>query len=174
MNDIFETNILNLIVVIAIVVKVIGETADSFLTKRKERIIERFTEADTEENIANTKLTNAQLAVKTAKEYCCTIREQGQQTLEVEKTKAHKLLERELQRIEQEHTQRVQREQAQNKKAIEQLILRIALRKAEQTLIKRFKEISPEEERKRYDAKLRTIRIPKSESVGSKSRRKVF
>ena len=84
-NNIFETNILNLIVVIAIVVKVIGKIANSFLTTRKKRIIEQFMELDTKENIANIKLINAQLAVKTAKKYCCIIREQGQQILEVEK-----------------------------------------------------------------------------------------
>jgi F-type H+-transporting ATPase subunit b len=140
-NNIFETNILNLIVVIAIVVKVIGEAANSFLTTRKKRIIERFEEVDTEQNIADTKLKNARLALKAAEEYCRTIREQGQQALIAEKIKAYKLLERELQRIEKEHILTVQREQARRKTAVKREIRRRAFRKAKLILSFVFNEL---------------------------------
>nr|YP_009139371.1 ATP synthase CF0 B chain [Lepidodinium chlorophorum]BAR72345.1 ATP synthase CF0 B chain [Lepidodinium chlorophorum] len=158
LKKIFETNILNLIVVLAIVVKLIGGIANSFLTKRKERIIEHFIEVDTKQRIADIKLENARLAVKEAEEYCCIIHEQGQKALAAEKIKARKLLERELQRIEAEHIQIVQCEEAQKEKTTEELVLRIALEKAKQTLIKCCKEMPLSEEKRRLNKKLRTIK----------------
>jgi F0F1-type ATP synthase membrane subunit b/b' len=107
-NTIFETNILNLIVVIRIVVKVIGNAAREFLDDRIKGIRGRFEKMDVERDRGDKILSDAQAEIVNARKYIHTIKEQCTQTICTEETAMHESLKQELLRIEAENATTVQ------------------------------------------------------------------
>lgn len=130
-NSIFETNILNLIVVIGIVVKVIGGAATDFLNDRKCRIERRFI-ADKERSARNdlalkdaqTRLTNAQ------KERSLVEHKSMLDITQAEKTMIESL-DHELRRLETENALTVQRKKQDTVETIGQILVKLSIKKAE-------------------------------------------
>lgn len=102
-TDIFETNILNLLVVISIVVTVIGDAVGQLLDRRKKRIVEQTKLADTTASRIQEYRLRASRARSSAVRSRAKIRASGMVQKEQEETKAHKQLKEELQRLQGAH-----------------------------------------------------------------------
>jgi len=150
-NNIFETNILNLIVVITVVVNVIGDAANSFLNDRQKKIMDQFTDADRERDIANKRLEDAQLALETAKQYAHAIPTKYRALAREETLKDHQRLESELQRIETEYILTAQRKKQYKVKAVGCALIDVAMAKAEKIMITRCRTMSQDQDRLKLD-----------------------
>jgi F0F1-type ATP synthase membrane subunit b/b' len=130
-NTIFETNFLNLIVVIGLVVKFIGGAATDYLDDRLVKIAKRFASADEEQDIANKILNDAKLALETASQYASTTMNQCLQTILEETNQQTDLLGLELARLESEYSTRINSKTQDALKTLGYALIRQALEDAE-------------------------------------------
>jgi F0F1-type ATP synthase membrane subunit b/b' len=136
-NTIFETNFLNLIVVICIVVKFIGGAAKDYLDDRLVKIAKRFASADEEQDIANKILNDAKLALETANQYANTTMDQCLKTILEETNQQTDLLSLELTRLESEYSIQINSKTQAVLKTLGYRLIRQALEDAEQHLERR-------------------------------------
>jgi len=76
-TDIFETNIINLAVVVAVVVSFVGQNLTSLLEDRKKTIVNNLQEANQRAQEAQEKLNQAKNQLEIAKNKAKEIREEG-------------------------------------------------------------------------------------------------
>jgi F-type H+-transporting ATPase subunit b len=134
-TNLFETNILNLTVVIGVVIKVVGDSLRSLLDQRRQTILSTLKEADLKAKEAKQRLETAQRTLEEARSRVQEIRIQTIQTIEREKSIAQKQLESDLNRLRERKDQAVQIERQRAAQFISNQISTLALNSAEDILL---------------------------------------
>jgi F-type H+-transporting ATPase subunit b len=137
-TNLFETNILNLTVVVGIVVTIVGDAVRSSLDQRRQTILARLQEADQKAREAETRLNEAQKAVETsrlrAKEICI----QAVQIAEQESSIMKNQIKEDMKRLQERGRQAIQLERQKAIQSIAQKVATSALTRAENTLLSSF------------------------------------
>lgn len=134
-TNLFETNILNLTVVVGVVIKVVGDSLRSLLDQRRKTILSTLQEADSKAKEAKKRLEEAQRTLEAARLRVQEIRIQTIQAIEREKSVAQKQLERDLRRLRERKDQAVQLERQRATQSISNQISTLALNSAENILL---------------------------------------
>jgi F-type H+-transporting ATPase subunit b len=142
-SNIFETNILNLAVVLGIVVTVVGEAVRELLEERRKTILLALEEADQKAAAAQQRLRDAQKSVETARVRAEQIRLQATQTIEQENLSIQKQLERDLKRLRERGAETINLEYQRAVQAIARQVTTLALTAAESTLLTSFGSQDP-------------------------------
>jgi F0F1-type ATP synthase membrane subunit b/b' len=137
-TDIFETNILNLLVVIGIVVTRVGDALRSQLAQRKERIQAIFRDVDQKADFAQQQLTDAMRLYELCGEQSKDIRAQGIHTLHREETDASEQLQEELARITEKKELSIRLVRYQEQKFILRIISNNAIMIAKEHCLRSF------------------------------------
>jgi F-type H+-transporting ATPase subunit b len=135
-TNIFETNVLNLAVVLGVVVKVVGDSLRSLLDQRRKTILSTLQKADLKAKEAKQRLEAAQRALEEARLRVREIRAKAIQTIEREESLAQKQLEKDLCRLQERRNQTVQLEYQTATQLISRQIFNLALNSAEDILLK--------------------------------------
>jgi len=133
-TDVFETNVLNLAVVLGVVVTVVGDALSSLLEKRRQTILTTLQEVEQKSKAAQQQLIDARKAVETARLYAQEIRTRATQDAEQESSKIRKQLKIELQRIRDRGDQAIKIEYQRTVQGITQQVTQGALFTAEKVL----------------------------------------
>jgi F-type H+-transporting ATPase subunit b len=134
-TDLFETNILNLTVVVGVVIKVVGDSLRALLDQRRQTILSTLQEADLKANEAKQRLEAAQETLEEARLRVQEIRAQTVEAVEREKSIAQKQLERDLNRLRERKNQAIQIERQRATQLISRQISTLALNSAENILL---------------------------------------
>lgn len=134
-TNLFETNVLNLRVVVRVVVTVVGDALRTLLDQRRQMIILIMQEADKKAIDAQKRLEEAKNAVEVARSRAQEIRKQAIQTSEQERLVIQQQLKNDLQRIQARGRQSVQLEYQRTLQALIQKVVTLALTTAESTLL---------------------------------------
>lgn len=137
-TNLYETNILNLTVVLIVVVKVVGDALRSLLDQRRQAILATLEEADQKAREAKKRLEIAQRDLEDARIRVQEIRTQMNQTIEKDNLFIQKQLKRDLLRFQERGKQAIELERQRVKESISQQISNIALHSAKDTLLKTF------------------------------------
>jgi F-type H+-transporting ATPase subunit b len=134
-TNLFETNVLNLRVVLAVVTTVVGDALRTLLDTRLQGILSALQEANRKAKDARDRLDEARRAVGVARTRAQKIREQAIQDAEQEKVYSQQLIEEDLRRLRDrgELTIKIERQKAVN--SITQQVVEIALATAETKLL---------------------------------------
>ena len=133
-TDLFETNVLNLAVVLGIVVTVVADAFRDLLDQRRKTILLTLQEADKKAREAQKRLEEAKKAVENARFRAQEIRIQAIQTAEQESFAIQKQLENDLQRLKDRSQQGIQLERIRTMQAIAQQVANLVLTTAESNL----------------------------------------
>jgi len=134
-TNLFETNVLNLAVVVGVVIKVVGDSLSSLLDQRRKTILETLQEADLKAIEAKQRLEDAQKNLEEARSRVQEIRIQTIQAVEREKSIAQVQLERDLSRLRERREQSIQLERQRESQIISHQISTLALNSAENILL---------------------------------------
>lgn len=134
-TNLFETNVLNLAVVVGIVVTVVGDSVRTLLDERRQIILSTLQESDQKAMEAQQRLEEAQEAVELARSRAQEIRIQALQTCEQERSIIQQQLKKDLQRLQERGRQAVQLEYQRTVQALTQKVATLALTTAESTLL---------------------------------------
>lgn len=133
-TNIFETNLLNLAVVVGVVVTVVGDRIRSLLEQRRQNVIAILKDVDVKAKAREQQLLDARNALKTAQNYAQEIRIQALLTAESERSIILNQLKRELKRIQERGDQVVQIEYRRTIQDITGRITQLALSTTEKAL----------------------------------------
>ena len=133
-GDIFETNIINLSVVVGIVVSLGGDALRSLLDTRKETILKNFEEAKQRSEEARERLALASEEVENAKVKAQEIGKQTVTLLEKEKQMYSKQLETETKRLETLKQETLAFQEQRAKFQISNQIIALAVEQVEQKI----------------------------------------
>jgi F-type H+-transporting ATPase subunit b len=133
-TNIFETNLLNLAVVVRVVVSVVGDRIRSLLEQRRQNVMAILQDVDVKAKAREQQLLDARNALKTAQNYAQEIRIQALLTAESERSLILQQLKRELKRIQERGDQVVQIEYLRTIQDITRRITQLALSTTEKTL----------------------------------------
>lgn len=133
-TNIFETNLLNLTVVIGVVVTVVGDRVRSLLEQRRQGVITILQEVDSKAKFREQQLLDARKALETARSYAQEIRIQSLLTAESERSRILQQLQKELKRIQERGDQIVQIEYQRTIQDITSRITQLALSTTETIL----------------------------------------
>jgi len=136
--DVFETNIINLSVVIGTVVVVVGEAASTMLTQRREKIQIILQRIDKEVDTARIDLITAKKRVETASIRSETIKTLSKKVLHESETQENKQLRDEILLLRKKTERSIQSDRYQKLKIAGQNVLRIRFVKVKHTLLKTF------------------------------------
>jgi F-type H+-transporting ATPase subunit b len=134
-TNLFETNILNLAVVVGVVIKVVGDSLKSLLDQRRRTILSTLQEADLKAREAKQRLEAAKRTLEEARSRVQEIRIQTIQAVEREKSLAQKQLERDLRRLREGRDQAIQLERQRATQFISYQVSSLALNSAENILL---------------------------------------
>ena len=134
-TDIFETNVLNLAVVVGIVVTVVGDALRTLLDQRRKVILSILQEADQKARDSQKRLEDARNAVEIARLLAQEIRTQAIQTVEQESLTRQKQLEEDLQRLQQRRSQSIQLVRQQTIQSVVNEVSQLAVNSAENILL---------------------------------------
>jgi F-type H+-transporting ATPase subunit b len=134
-TNLFETNVLNLAVVVGIVVTVVGDAVRSLLDQRREIILSTLQEADQKAREAQNRLDTAQKSVEIARLRAQEIRRQAVQLAEQESSTIQQQLANDLQRLQERGRQAVKLEYQRTMQSITQQVATLALTTAESMLL---------------------------------------
>jgi len=137
-SDLLETNLLNLVVVIGVVVTVVGDSLSSILDQRRKIIVESLLEADQKAAEADKQLEEAQRAKRKAILTAKEIREKAVQTVENEYSLMKQQLIEDLKIIEDGRAQALELEYQRTMQIISQRAVNLALATSENVLIGLF------------------------------------
>jgi F-type H+-transporting ATPase subunit b len=137
-TDIYETNVLNLTVVLVVVIKVVGDSLRDLLDQRRQTILMALREADQKARDAKKRLEKARRDLEETRLRATEIRTQVVQTIERKNIAIQGQLERDLIRLRETGRQAIAIEQRRMKKAIYEKLTNLALSSAENTLLKTF------------------------------------
>jgi len=135
-TNLFETNSLNLAVVLGVVIKVVGDSLRSSLDQRRQTILSTLQEADLKAKEANQRLEAAQRTLEKARVRSKEIRIQTVQVIEREKSIIQGQLEKDLRRLQERGNQAIQLERQRETQSISYQVSNLALTSAEDTLLK--------------------------------------
>jgi len=133
-TNLLETNILNLVVVIRIVVTVVGDALNTLLVKRRQMVLLTIEEVDKKAQEAQQQLESARASVETARLRAQEIRIQALQEAEKESSAARDIRIKDLQRLQEMGKQEAQLERQRTVRSISQQVANLALASAEKTL----------------------------------------
>lgn len=142
-TDLFETNVLNLAVVLGIVVTVVGDAVRDVLDQRRAMILSRMNDADQKARAARIRLEEARKSVEMARVRAKEIRLQAIQTAEQESLIAKQQLRKDLQRLRERGQQAIRLEYQRAAQMMTQQITTLALTTAENTLLAAFDSQDP-------------------------------
>lgn len=137
-TNIFETNILNLAVVLGVVISFIGDALRSLLNNRKQIIVKNLQEADERANEAQEKLTQARIQFEFAQKKAGEIKEQGILTAEQEKTEAIRQADQDALRLEELKQETLLFQQQKAVSEISQQVITLALKQVREKLNNRL------------------------------------
>ena len=137
-TDLFETNILNLTVVLGVVVTFVGDAIRTLLDQRRKIIISTLQEVDQKAKEVQQRLEEAQRSVETARNRAQEIRNQATKTIEQENIIIQENLKADLYRIQERRRQRIKLERQRIVQSVAKQVARITLEKAEGTLLITF------------------------------------
>jgi F-type H+-transporting ATPase subunit b len=138
-TDLYETNILNLTVVIIVVVKVVGDALQTLLTQRRQLILSMLQEADKKAIEAKERLETAQRDLENARLRSEEIQGQVVKTIERDNLIIQKQLKNDLTRFQERGRQAIELERQRVQKSVSTQISRLALSSAENILLKTFR-----------------------------------
>jgi F-type H+-transporting ATPase subunit b len=138
-TNLFETNILNLSVVVVIVVTVVGDALSTLLDQRRKTILVTVQEIDKKIRDAQKRLEDAQKSVENARLRAKEIRIQAIQTVDLENSKAKLQLKEDLRRLQRKSRQELQLERQRVVQSTTKKIVDLSLALAENILLERFK-----------------------------------
>jgi len=134
-TDLFETNILNLRVVLGIVVTFVGDALSNLLDQRQKTILSTLQEVDKKAKEVQQRLEDAREAVETARSRAQEIRNQSTQTIEQENVIIQQILKDDLMRLQERGGQRIQLERQRIIQFIAQQVANMTLKIAEGSLL---------------------------------------
>jgi len=134
-TNVFETNILNLTVVIGIVVTFVGDAFRAVLDKRRRTILSALEEAENTAKETQTRLAAAKEAVEIARRRAQNMRIQALKTIERENLIRAQRLEKDLQRLQEAGQQAIQLEYQRTVRVLKKTVAKMALAAAESTLL---------------------------------------
>lgn len=137
-TDLFETNILNLRVVLGIVVTFVGDALRTLLDQRKQIILLTLKEVDQKAKEVQQRLEDARNSVETARSRAQEIRNQAIQTIEQENVRIQQILKDDLYRIQETGKQRIKLERQRMIQSVAQQVAQITLKIAEGRLLITF------------------------------------
>ena len=137
-TDLFETNILNLTVVVGIVVTFVGDALRNLLDQRRQMILSTLQEVDQKAKEVQQRLKEAQESVETARIRAEEIRSQAVQTIEQENVIIQQILKDDLLRLQERGRQRIQLERQRIIQSIAQQVANMTLKIAEGSLLISF------------------------------------
>jgi len=136
--DVFETNILNLSVVVGTVVTVVGEAASTTLAQRRQKIQIMLQRIDKEVDAARIDLITANKRVETANIRSETIKTLRKNAIRENGTQENKQLRDEILLLRKKTEQSIQSDRYQRLKTAGQNVLRTRFTKVKHTLLKTF------------------------------------
>ena len=136
--DLFETNILNLAVVVGVVVVGVGGELRNLLEQRRATILATLQEAELKSREAQKRLIEAQAAVEIARLRAQEMRMQAARTIEQDILARRQQLEIDLQRLRENRQRAIQLERQQRTQSIARLVIDLALTTAKTTLLITF------------------------------------
>jgi F-type H+-transporting ATPase subunit b len=137
-TNLFETNVLNLIVVLGVVVTFVGDALRTLLDQRRKTILSTLQEVDQKAKEVQQRLEDAQKAVEVARNRAQEIRNQAILTVEQENITIQEALKIDLNRIQERGKQRIKMERQRMVQSVAQQVAKITLRIAENTLLMTF------------------------------------
>jgi len=137
-TDIYETNVLNLTVVLIVVVKVVGDSLRDLLDQRRKTILLALREADQKARDAKKRLEKARRDLEETRLRATEIQAQVVQAIERKNITIQEQLERDLIRLQEAGKQAIDIEQRRMKKAVYRKLTDLALNSAENILLKTF------------------------------------
>ena len=133
-TNVFETNLINLAVVVGIVVSFGGDALRSLLETRKQTILEKIREVEQKASQAAERLKKAEAQLETAKKKSVEIREQGKTTAEKEKKQAVREMEQNAARLEELQKENLRFQQQKALSTISQQAVSLALNRVRDKL----------------------------------------
>ena len=133
-TNLFETNVINLSAVIAIVVSFVGDAVKELLKTRKETILNNLQEADNRALEAQEKLLQAKAQLSLAQKKATEIHEQGIAAAEQERKRCLKQAEEDAERQEKLKQDTIRLQQQKAIQQISQQIVSLALQQVRQKL----------------------------------------
>ena len=137
-GNVFETNIINLTVVIGIVVSFGGDALRSLLRNRKETIFSSLQEAEKRAEEAKDNLSKAKSQLSLFQKKAYEIRQQASATAEQERKQAIQQTQEDAQRLEQVKQETLQLQQQKTISQISQQVVLLALDQVRDRLKKRL------------------------------------
>jgi len=137
-TDLFETNVLNLAVVVGVVVVVVGDALSVLLKQRRETILLTLQEADTKAIEAKNRLDEAKKSVEESRIRANEIRLNAIQIAEKESKEVQKQAKSDLNRIQERNQKAMQLERQKTIQIVSQQVVNLALTTAENALLKTF------------------------------------
>ena len=141
-TNIFETNILNLAVVIAVVISFVGDALRELLDNRKKKILDNISLADSREQEMEARIQQAKDELQKAEQRAIDIREQGLASAEREKALCITQAETEATRLKQLKEDSLRFQQQKAIKSISRQIVGLSMEKAHENLDKHIKRPS--------------------------------
>ena len=142
-TDLFETNILNLRVVLVITVNFVGDALRVLLNQRREIILSVIKEIDQKARRIQNQLEDARKAVETARLRSQEIRMQTIQTIEQENFRIQQQLKEDLYRLQETSRQGTQIERQRIVHSLAQQVANITLTIVENNLVITFGSQEP-------------------------------
>ena len=137
-TNLFETNVLNLRVVLGVVVTFVGDALRTLLDQRRKIILSTLEEVDQKAKEVQKRLEDAQRAVEEARNRAQEIRNQAIQTIEQEDLVIQEALKSDLNRIQERGKQRIKLERQRIIQSAAQQVAKMTLKIAEGTLLITF------------------------------------
>ena len=126
-TDIFETNILNLAVVLGIVVVFVGDALSTLLSHRRKIVLATMQEADQKARKVQQQLEEARKSVEISRLRAKEIRSQAAQTIEQEELAFQKQLNEDLRQLRETRAQRMQIERQRIVRSTAKKVVNLAL-----------------------------------------------
>ena len=142
-TDLFETNVLNLAVVVGVVVTFVGDALRVLLDQRREMILITLKEVDQKARQVQEQLEKARESVESSRLRAQEIRTQTVQTIEQEELTIQEQLKEDLLRLQESGRQRIQLERQRIIQSIAQQVANMTLIIVENTLVTAFRLQGP-------------------------------
>lgn len=133
-TNIFETNVINLSIVIAIVISFIGDALKELLENRKKTILENMCAADARAREVQEKLNQAKKKLENAKQKALQIKQQSLVTAKEEQANCIAQADKEAQRLKQRKEDNLYLQQQKAIKQISKQIITLSVEKAREKL----------------------------------------
>ncbi|BEI31688.1 CF0 ATP synthase subunit I (chloroplast) [Bryopsis sp. KO-2023] len=137
-TNIFDTNIINLAVVIAIVISFVGDALKSLLKNREQLIVSNIQEAVKREEEAIEKLNNAQKKLISSQQKVTEIKQQSLVTAETEKEKYKKQTVEDIERLKKLKQDTILFQQQNAIKQLSKQVINLALKQVYKKIENRY------------------------------------